>query len=101
MSKYRLTNLAVQDLSDIWNYTYDRWSERQADYYYEQLTSTFESIATNQQQGRNYEGIRSDLFGIKVNLHIVFYRIISNELVEITRILHERMDLKNRMKFII
>ncbi|UII18974.1 type II toxin-antitoxin system RelE/ParE family toxin [Fulvivirga ligni] len=98
MSKYRLTNLAVQDLSDIWNYTYDRWSERQADYYYEQLTSTFESIAANQLQGRNYEGIRSDLFGIKVNRHIVFFRIISAELIEITRILHERMDLKNRLK---
>ncbi|MBL3656143.1 type II toxin-antitoxin system RelE/ParE family toxin [Fulvivirga sediminis] len=98
MSKYRLTNLAVQDLSDIWNYTYHRWSERQADNYYEQLTNTFEYIATNQRQGRNYEGIRRDLFGIKVNRHIVFYRMISNELVEITRILHEQMDLKNRLK---
>ena len=98
MGKYRLTNLAVQDLSDIWNYTFDQWSERQADNYHEQLTNIFESIATNQQQGRNYEGIRRDLFGFKVNRHIVFYRIISNELVEITRILHERMDLKNRLK---
>ncbi|WP_258105697.1 type II toxin-antitoxin system RelE/ParE family toxin [Marinoscillum sp. MHG1-6] len=98
MGKYRLINLAVQDLSDIWNYTYDRWSERQADNNHELLTSTFNSIATNQQQERNYEGIRRDLFGIKVNQHIVFYRIISNELVEITRILHERMDLKNRLK---
>ena len=98
MGKYRLTNLAVQDLSEIWNYTFEQWSERQADNYYEQLTATFESIATNQQQGRNYEGIRSDLFGFKVNRHIVFYRIISNDLVEITRILHELMDLKNRLK---
>ncbi|GAB4229444.1 MAG: type II toxin-antitoxin system RelE/ParE family toxin [Ekhidna sp.] len=97
MGKYRLTNLAVQDLSDIWNYTFDQWSERQADNYHKELTATFESIATNQ-QGRNYEGIREDLFGFKVNRHIVFYRIISNELVEITRILHERMDLKNRLK---
>ncbi|MEO9476796.1 MAG: type II toxin-antitoxin system RelE/ParE family toxin [Cyclobacteriaceae bacterium] len=98
MSKYRLTNLAVQDLSDIWNYTFDHWSEQQADNYHEQLTNTFESITKNQEQGQNYEGIRRDLFGFKVNRHIVFYRIISNELVEITRILHEQMDLKNRLK---
>ena len=98
MGKYRLTNLAVQDLSDIWNYTFDHWSELKADNYHEQLTNTFESIATNDQQGQNYEGIRRDLFGFQVNRHIVFYRIISNELVEITRILHERMDLKNRLK---
>ena len=98
MGKYRLTNLAVQDLSDIWNYTFDNWSERQADNYYEQLTNAFEAIADNQQQGRNYEGILGDLFGFKVNRHIVFYRRISSELVEITRILHERMDLKKRLK---
>jgi len=98
MGKYRLTNLAVQDLTDIWNYTFDRWSEQQADNYHEQLTSFFDSIAANQQLGRKFEGIREDLFGFKVNRHIVFYRIISNELVEITRVLHERMDLKNRLK---
>nr|WP_255416118.1 type II toxin-antitoxin system RelE/ParE family toxin [Reichenbachiella sp. MSK19-1] len=52
----------------------------------------------NQQLGRNYEGIRRDLFGFKVSRHIVFYRLISDEQVEITRILHDRMDLKNRPK---
>ena len=98
MGKYHLTNLAVQDLSDIWNYTFDHWSERQADNYHEQLINGFESIAANQQKGRNYNGIRRDLFGFKVNRHIVFYRIISDELIEITRILHERMDLKNQLK---
>ena len=98
MGKYQLTNLGVRDLSDIWNYTFDNWTERQADAYYEQLVNTFESIASNPDQGRNYDGIRADLYGFKVNRHIVSYRIISNELVEITRILHERMDLKNRLK---
>ena len=33
MAKYKLTNKAVEDLSDIWNYTFDHWSERQADFY--------------------------------------------------------------------
>jgi len=98
MSRYRLTKLAVQDLTDIWNYTFDSWSERQADHYHEQLVNAFESIASTPNQGRNYDGIRVDLYGFKVNRHLVFYRIISNELVEITRILHERMDLKNRLK---
>ena len=97
MGKYKLTNLAVRDLSNIWNYTFDNWSEQRADTYHEQLINAFESIAASQQDGRNYEGIRRDLFGFKVNRHIVFYRIISNELVEITRILHERMDLRNHL----
>lgn len=37
MAKYSLTNKAVEDLSDIWNYTFDHWSERQADIYYQML----------------------------------------------------------------
>ncbi|MEQ8714513.1 MAG: type II toxin-antitoxin system RelE/ParE family toxin [Cyclobacteriaceae bacterium] len=98
MGQYKLTNLAVQDLSDIWNYTFDNWSERQADSYHEQLVNAFEAITTNNVQRRNYEGIKKNLSGFKVNRHIVFYRVISQELVEITRILHERMDLKNRLK---
>lgn len=47
MGKYKLTNLAVRDLSNIWNYTFDNWSEEQADTYHEQLISAFESIAVN------------------------------------------------------
>ena len=31
MAKYHLTNRAVEDLSNIWEYTVDTWSERQAE----------------------------------------------------------------------
>ena len=34
MAKFHLTNKAVEDLAQIWNYTYDEWSENQADRYY-------------------------------------------------------------------
>lgn len=34
MAKYLLTNKAVEDLSKIWDYTYEVWSENQADRYY-------------------------------------------------------------------
>lgn len=33
MASYVLTNKAVEDLSSIWEYTFDTWSERQADKY--------------------------------------------------------------------
>ncbi|MEO0555333.1 MAG: type II toxin-antitoxin system RelE/ParE family toxin [Bacteroidota bacterium] len=98
MSKYQLTHLAIQDLSDIWNYTFENWSEQRADIYYDQLVNAFESIIINPDHGRSYDGIRNGLRGLKINRHIVFYRIISSELIEITRILNERMDLKNQLK---
>jgi hypothetical protein len=34
MAKYFLTNKAVEDLSNIWDYTYEVWSESQAGKYY-------------------------------------------------------------------
>lgn len=37
MAKYELTNEAVEDLTKIWEYTFDKWTEKQADKYYEML----------------------------------------------------------------
>ena len=34
MASFHLTNKAVEDLAEIWNYTIDKWSENQADHYY-------------------------------------------------------------------
>ena len=42
MARYSLTNKAVEDLSKIWEYTYEVWSESQADKYYELLINSFQ-----------------------------------------------------------
>ena len=97
MAKYELTNKAVEDLSKIWDYTFEVWSEKQADKYYEMLISNCQEIAESPNLGKNYDGITQNLLGIKANRHIVFYRKITENYVEITRILHERMDLKKRI----
>lgn len=97
MAKYNLTNKAVEDLTRIWEYTFDKWSEKQADKYYKLLLNSCQDIANNPDLGKNYPGIRNELFGFKTNRHIIFYRKSSDKPVEITRILHERMDLKNRI----
>lgn len=97
MAKYELTNEAVEDLSNIWDYTFDNWSENQADKYYDMLLDTCQDIAHNPELGKNYDGITSDLFGLKTGRHIIFYRKRNDRPIEITRILHERMDLKNRI----
>jgi toxin ParE1/3/4 len=94
MAKYKLSNKAVEDLSKIWEYTFEIWNEDQADKYYEMLISSCQKIAENPQSGKNYEGITRNLLGKKTNRHIIFYRALSEKYVEITRILHERMDLK-------
>ena len=97
MAKYELTNEAVEDLTKIWNYTFDKWSEKQADKYYKMLLEICQHIADYPNIGKNYDGISDELFGLKANRHIIFYRKLNDKPIEITRILHERMDLKNRL----
>lgn len=98
MASYRLTNKAVDDLSWIWDFTFDEWSESQADKYYYMLLDSFEGIAKFPDSGKNYSGVVANLSGFKVGRHIIFYRRIDKHEVEIVRILHEQMDLKNRIK---
>lgn len=46
----------------------------------------------------NYKEIKIEIFGLKSGEHMIFYRKLSEELIEITRILHSKMDLKQRLK---
>lgn len=96
MAKYYLTNQAVKDLDDIWNYTFDEWSENQADKYYLLLLNSCQEIAENPDFGKKYNNVTDRLLGYKSNKHIIFYRIISNDEIEVIRILHGRMDLKSK-----
>lgn len=98
MASYRFTNKAVEDLSNIWNYTFETWSEKQADAYYKMLLSFCKEIAENQTIGKNYEEINENLYGLRASKHVIFYSIISDEEIEIVRILHGSMDLKNRVQ---
>ena len=98
MASYHLTKKATVDLAHIWNYTIDTWSENQADQYYYTLLDSCQDIADRRVSGKQYEGIYTGLLGIKAGKHIIFYRQISQDVVEITRILHERMDLKKRIR---
>ncbi len=97
MAKFKFTNSAVEDISYIWNYTFDTWSETQADNYYQMIMDNCRKVAGNPDLGKDYFSITNGLMGFKVGRHIIFYRRINDEFVEITRILHEQMDLKNRM----
>lgn len=98
MAKYKFTNKAVYDLTQIWNYSFNKWSEHQADRYYLMLTEYCNEVAFNPDLGKNYSGITENLLGFKAGRHIIFYRRIEDNEIEITRILHEQMDLKNRIK---
>lgn len=98
MARYYLTSKAVDDLASIWKYTYFQWSEKQADLYYDMLITSCQNLSENPRLGRNYDGITKDLWGFKISKHIIFYRIITNDEIEVSRILFGAMDLENRIQ---
>jgi len=98
MAKYKFTNKAVYDLTQIWNYTLNKWSEDQADRYYHMLLENCKAISINPEIGKTYFSVAEDLFGFKAGRHLIFYRRINDKEIEIIRILHEQMDIKNRIQ---
>lgn len=97
MANYILTNKAVEDLSKIWDYTFETWSVKQADKYYFILLDCCQQLADSKVAGKLYPEISDDILGKMIGQHIVFYRKLKSNRIEITRILHNRMDLKNRI----
>jgi toxin ParE1/3/4 len=97
MAKVILRQKAIDDLNDIWNYTFEKWSAKQADKYYSAIKLACNGIGENPDVGKEYDGISENLLGLKSGKHILFYKLITEERIEIVRILHERMDLKNRL----
>ena len=95
MAKVILRQEAINDLNEIWIYTFEKWSEKQADKYYTLIEYACIQIGNSPEIGKEYDGIEKNLLGLKTGKHIVFYRMISKQEIEIIRILHESMDLKN------
>ena len=97
MASYILSNKAVEDLSTIWNYSFEAWSEKQADKYYYMLLDFCQDLVDGKILGKHYPEIDLELFGCRAVQPIVFYKKTNNR-IEIIRILHSRMDLKNRIQ---
>ena len=97
MAKITIRQEAIDDLNNIWEYTFEKWSESQADKYYSMLKITCTEIGNNPEIGKKYDEITKNLFGLNSGRHIIFYQCIDTLEIEVIRILHERMDLKIRL----
>lgn len=97
MAKFYLTNKAVEDLGDIWNYTIETWSENQAEIYYSLLIDSCQELANRPNQGKPYELVEKNVLGFKTGEHVIFYRTVTEKDIEIVRILHSMMDMKSHL----
>ena len=97
MAKIAFTNKSKDDLKEIWEYSYDTWSEKQADKYYEDLIERCQKLVLDYEYGKDYSSLIGNLKGVRINKHIIFYRILESDMIEIERILHEKMDIKKHL----
>lgn len=94
--KIIFTEEAILDIEGIWLYTFTNWSQDQADRYHQLITKEIEYLSKKPETGKILDHIRKGYRSSKVKSHFIFYRFTSNEL-EIVRILHENMDIPNRL----
>lgn len=87
---------AFIDLHEIWNYTAFTWSVKQADRYFTLIFKEINHICITPDTGKNLDYIKKNYRSSRVKSHIIIYKI-SPAKIEIVRILHEKMDIKNRL----
>jgi toxin ParE1/3/4 len=97
MPGFVLTNKAKADLKSIGRYTADTWGREQRDRYLALLDKCFHELAVNSLKGRDCAAIRPGYRKQGVGRHIVFYRAIAEDCIEIVRVLHERMDVERHL----
>lgn len=97
MAKFYLSNKAVDDLNDIWDYTVNTWSEKQAENYYLLLMNSCQELANKPNLGKSYDAVEKNVLGIKTGEHLIFYQIVSQKEIEVVRILHGMMDIKKHL----
>ncbi len=89
-----LTNKAALDLKSIAIYTQNTWGVRQRNRYLSSIDKSFHALAADRMKGQDCGEIRNGYRKYRVAKHVIFFREIDTDLIEIVRILHERMDIE-------
>jgi toxin ParE1/3/4 len=88
---YRLTPAAQRDLSEIWDFTEERWDAGQAEKYIAEIRAAIERVAADPARGRACDEIRQGYRRYGIGSHLLFF-VETDDSVDIVRVLHQRMD---------
>ncbi len=88
---YKLSNLAVEDFTAIYEYTLLNFGAIQADTYTENLESTFHLLYSTPLMGYECPEIAEGVRRHDHQRHAIFYRPRNNE-IYVIRILHQQME---------
>jgi toxin ParE1/3/4 len=95
---YKISEKAEEDLEEIWLYTLRIWSREQADRYLNLIFDEIAYVSVNPKSGQDVDHIRKGYRCAKVKSHLIFYKHKKGkDHIEVIRILHQQMDVENRM----
>lgn len=94
---FSISEKAIEDLENIWTYTFHKWSIKQADRYYNLIINEIEFISRNFMSGKSMDHIKNGYRASIVKSHLIFYKKSQDNQIEVIRILHQRMDIETRI----
>lgn len=97
MPAFILTNMAKADLKEIARFTQNRWGRQQRDLYLQMLDISFRQLAANPLKGKDCSDIRAGYRKFIAGSHVIFYRQVFADSIEIVRVLHGHMDIETRL----
>jgi toxin ParE1/3/4 len=95
--KLRISDPARLDPVRIGQHTERQWGAAQKRKYLSRIKEVFRSLRDSPGIGTARDAVSSDLRSHRIRSHIIFYRE-KGTVVEIVRILHERMDPERHLK---
>ena len=92
MSRYVLSPAARDDLEQIWDYSSERSDYHQAEACLREVQHAIERVGSNPTIGRACNYVRSGYRKHAVGSHTLYYRVGSDDVIDVVRVLHQRMD---------
>lgn len=93
-----ISSEALSDLEEIWIYTRKKWSKEQADRYFSLFIDDIEFLQSNYNTGKSAEYIRPGYGTSFVKSHIIFYKIVDDQKLEVIRIFHQSVNIDKWLK---
>jgi len=97
MSRVVLSPKAKADLSDLWDYTYSVWSVEQAEKYVRELWAAMQEQTLDLTKSVDIGDVRKGYKKVRSGSHAIFFKVTRDGVVEVVRILHQKMDFDRHL----
>ena len=94
--KFEISQLALEDLDNIWEYSVEQWSNEQGNKYYNEIFLAIDKICENSDIGTPIDEIKKGHRRTIVKSHMIIYKV-KGSTIYIDRILHQKMDIEKNL----